>query len=298
MHTTVHIRNPNPFALDLGGTAVNFSAAMGDVPLADGRIEEVRLATGNSTLSAVTTINNTAIPAWWIGHIDRGERTDVAVDADVILGRVGQRVSISRTHPVETDLIGAFASDEQRPVNADRPLVDDPILYVNETSATWGDVTATETPLEKTFVIYNPNLQPYVLTELRYEITLNDIAVGSGSTDEIHVIAPLAEETIVGTTVIRAERLDDWWVTHLDETPHGHQVSELRMDFSATIALPTGDEIDVPLDAFTYEETIRTDVFDEALHPSPSNADDEAATQSVEETDDGEAAGDDGILPL
>ena len=30
------------------------------------------------------------------------------------------------------------------------------------------------------FVVYNPTLEPYVITELGYEITMNDVAVGEG----------------------------------------------------------------------------------------------------------------------
>lgn len=112
------------------------------------------------------------------------------------------------------------------------------------------------------FTVYNPNPEPYVIPELGYDVTMNEVAIGSGETHEGHVIPSYSQETIELTTVLDNQRLDDWWVTHLDEDVHGHQVSELRIEFYAVVELSTGSEITVPLDELTYEESIETDIFD------------------------------------
>ena len=70
-------------------------------------------------------------------------------------------------------------------------------------------------------------------------------------------------------------------------------MSELRIEFYAVVELPTGDEITVPMDELGYEETIRTDIFDEGgdvCEPIDSNGDDA-------EADDDESLEEDGTVP-
>jgi LEA14-like dessication related protein len=257
--------------------------------MAAGGREGVSVASGNSSIAFETNLTNDAIPPWWRSHVRNDERTTVAIDATVTSDLLGRSANLTRTREVETDLIGAFTSEETRPVNADAPLVDDPVLYVNETRGRWGTVSETETPIELEFDAYNPNLEPYVVTEIGYDVTMNGVEMGSGSTEEEYVIPSYGSETIELTAALRNERLDEWWVTHLDESVNGHQVSDLRIEFYAVVELPTGEEITVPLDALTYEETVETDIFDEGLHQgNGTDADDST------DSDDGGSASDGG----
>ncbi|OYR64735.1 hypothetical protein DJ71_22695, partial [Halorubrum sp. E3] len=216
----------------------------------------------------------------------------VAIDATVTSDLLGRSANLTRTRQVETDLIGAFTSDETRPVNADAPLVDDPVLYVNETRGRWGTVSGEETPIEMEFDAYNPNLEPYVVTEIGYDVTMNGVAMGSGSTEEEYVIPSYGSETVELSAALRNERLDEWWVTHLNESVNGHQVSDLRIEFYAVVELPSGEELTVPLDALTYEETVETDIFDEGLDRGEGS--DTGDSTDAEGSDDGGSASDDG----
>ncbi len=75
-------------------------------------------------------------PAWWVTHIDNGETTTVGIDATVTSSTLGGRsVSFSQERTIETDLLSQFNSTETRPVEADQPLVSDPVIYINETTA-------------------------------------------------------------------------------------------------------------------------------------------------------------------
>lgn len=279
IHTDIGIRNPNPIGIDLGDVSVNYTVEMNGVEMASGAKDGLSLPTGNSTLALETAMRNDAIPAWWRSHVDNGERTTVLIDATVCSGLLGRSAPISRTKEIQTDILSAFNSDEPRPVNANHALVDDPILYVNETTAEWGAVSESATPIEMAFDVYNPNLQPYAITEVRYNITMNEVHVGTGETHQEHVIPSYGTETIPLTTAIQVDQLDEWWVSHLDEAVHGHQVSVLRIEFAAVVELPSGETITIPLDQLTYEERIETDVFDEGLHgSSPSDGTDEGET--------------------
>ncbi|MFD1571562.1 LEA type 2 family protein [Halorubrum laminariae] len=263
IETDLTVSNPNPVGVGLDGVAVDYTISMNDIEMAQGGREGVQIGTGNSTLRFNTSLQNDDIPAWWVSHVRDGERTTVRIEATATSGLLGRGVDFSQTREIETDLLGAFTSDETRPVNADSALVDDPVLYVNETQASWGSVSESETPIDMAFTVYNPNLEPYAITEIGYTVTMNDVEMATGRTEEGYVIPSHSTETIELTAGLRNERLDEWWVTHLDETVNGHQVSDLRIDFYAVVELPGGQEVTVPLDELTYEETVETDIFGE-----------------------------------
>ena len=291
IETDLVISNPNPLGVSLDGVSVNYTVSMNSIEMAHGQRDGISVGSGNSTLDLETEMRNEAIPPWWTSHIRNDERTTIDIDATVASNRLGRSTDLSRSHDIETDLVGAFNSEETRPVNADSPLRDDPILYINETRGEWGTVSESETPIEMGFVVYNPNLEPYVITRLGYDVTMNGVEMGDGETHSEHLIGPDSTETIPLTTTIRNQHLDDWWVTHLDEETHGHQVSELRIEFYAVVELPTGEEVRVPLDELTYEETISTDMFDEGGDVGEPT--DTAADDGGDGTDDSNG-GDDG----
>ena len=303
VETDLVVSNPNPFGVGLDGVSIDYAVSMNDVEMARGGREGVSVAAGNSSIAFETDLDNEAIPPWWTSHVRNDERTTVAIDARVSSEFLGRGTNLSRTREIETDLIGAFASEETRPVNADAPLVDDPVLYVNETRGRWGTVTDAETPIAMEFDVYNPNLEPHVVTEIGYDVTMNGVEMGSGSTAEEYVVPSYGSETVELTAALRNERLDDWWVTHLDESVNGHQVSDLRIEFYAVVELPGGERVTVPLDALTHEETVETDIFDEGLHREPGDgsasgsggSDDgssDGGTSDGNTTDDGTSGGD------
>ena len=303
VETDLVVSNPNPFGVGLDGVSIDYAVSMNDVEMARGGREGVSVAAGNSSIAFETDLDNEAIPPWWTSHVRNDERTTVAIDARVSSEFLGRGTNLSRTREIETDLIGAFASEETRPVNADAPLVDDPVLYVNETRGRWGTVTDAETPIAMEFDVYNPNLEPHVVTEIGYDVTMNGVEMGSGSTAEEYVVPSYGSETVELTAALRNERLDDWWVTHLDESANGHQVSDLRIEFYAVVELPGGERVTVPLDALTHEETVETDIFDEGLHRGPGDgsasgsggSDDgssDGGTSDGNTTDDGTSGGD------
>ncbi|WP_434520925.1 LEA type 2 family protein [Halorubrum sp. AS12] len=296
VETDLVVSNPNPIGVGLDGVSINYTVSMNDVEMAAGGREGVGVASGNSSLAFETALENDAIPPWWTSHVENDERTTVAIDATVTSDLLGRSANLTRTREIETDLIGAFTSDETRPVNADSALVDDPVLYVNETRGRWGTVSDAETPIEMEFDVYNPNLEPYVVSEIGYNVTMNDVEMGSGSTEEEYVIPSYGSETVEISTALRNDRLDEWWVTHLDESDNGHQVSDLRIEFYAVVEFPSGEELTVPLDALTYEETIETDIFDEGIHQGNGTSADGSTDSdgSDDGTSDGENTSDDG----
>lgn len=294
--TDLTVDNPNPIGVRLGDTTVNYTVYMNDVEMARGSKSGLQVESGNSTLPFETRMLNGRIPPWWVSHIRNDEVTNVTIDATIRTGLLGNRsFDLDQRRQVETDIISAFASDETRPVDGpESPIYDNPVLYINSTDGEWGEVSDRETPIPMEFVVYNPQLKPYTITEVGYEISMNDISMGEGATEETYLIPGESTETIRTTPTINNRNLDDWWVSHLQND----QRTTLRIDFYATVELPTGNEIRVPLDRLTYEEEFETDIFGTK---NGSRAGDDAtastATPTPTATDDGLLDGDGDTTP-
>ncbi|WP_144901569.1 LEA type 2 family protein [Halobellus captivus] len=257
IETNLTVSNPNPIGASLGGLTVDYDVLMNDVSLASGSKAGVSVGSGNSTLNFTTAADNGQIPPWWVSHVRNDEQTTVTVDTAVTSGTLGRTIDPPNvTRQVETDLLSQFNSTETREVDANRALVSDPVLYINETSAQWGDVTNSRTGMDLTFVVYNPKSYPIAVSELGYNITMNEVAVGEGSTESEYVVPPKSTETIEATVYINNENIDDWWVTHLER----NQVTDLKIDFDARLNL-ADTTVDVPLNSLTYTTEIETDIF-------------------------------------
>ena len=259
INTGLTVDNPNPIGVRLGDSTVNYTVLMNDVEMARGSKAGLRIESGNSTLPFRTRMFNERIPPWWVSHIRNDEVTNVTIDATVRTSVLGNRsFDLDQQQEVETDIISAFASDETRPVDGpSNPLYDNPVLYINSTDAEWGEVDRRATPIPMEFVVYNPQLEPYTITEVGYDISMNGVPMGQGTTDETYVIPGGSTETISTTPTIDNRNLDEWWVSHLEND----QRTTLRIDFYARVELPTGNEIRVPLDRLTYTQEFETDIF-------------------------------------
>ena len=275
VYTDLVVNNPNPAGVTLDGTTVNYTVRMNEVAIAGGQKQGLAIQPGNTTLQFETAMRNGKIPRWWYTHVspDYGggaERTVVTIDGTVRDPILPDRaIDIRQEQTVETDLIGQFNSDEERPIDANAPVVSDPILVVRETSASWGEVTPERTPVDMGFRLHNPKTTPFTVTEIGYEISMNDVQVGEGASERALVIPGGETRTLETRTTINNTRLDDWWVSHMQR----NQVTQLRIDFYAKIELPTGT-IRVPLDEMTYEKTIETDIFGNKDDSAPERSGD------------------------
>ncbi|WP_254767613.1 LEA type 2 family protein [Salinilacihabitans rarus] len=256
VHTAVAVENPNPVGADV---SVRYAVAMNDVEVAAGE-DDVALPAGRSTEHVTVPLRNDRIPEWWATHVENGEETEVTIDATIESDALGLSTSHTEARTVETDVLATLESTETRPVNADQPGIDDPVLYVNRTEAEWGDVDAEGTELELRADVYNPQPFDVPVTELGYEADLNGVVVGEGTTGDEYRLRAGEVTTVEATTRIENERLDEWWVTHVEND----EVSTLRVSFEARVPLG-GVTITVPLDALAQEGTVETDVFGEGV---------------------------------
>lgn len=258
IQTNVSVNNPNPIGVSFGGLAINYTVDMNSVEMATGQKQGLRIETGNSSLGFVTYLDNTKIPDWWYTHIRNGEQTDVVINATVSHSLFGSAPPITQGQGIETDILSAFDSTETREVNAGVPT--DPVLYLNETAGEYGsNLTREQTPIDLAFTMYNPKSYPYTISEIGYTIEMNDIRVGNGSTTEEQVLEPRTETTLDAKTVIRNEKLDEWWVSHLQND----EVTELYIDFYVVVEpdLPGSTPIRIDSDELDYRTTIETNIL-------------------------------------
>lgn len=287
IETDLTIDNPNPIDITIGGLTIDYDIEMNDINMATGTREGLSLDRGESTIELTTYLYNERIPDWWASHIEADERTELVIHADVSHGLLGSRShEIESDREIETDILAGFNSTEPRPIDAEQPLVNDPVLYLNETEGWFGeDVTDERTPLEKQFTFYNPKPWPYTLTEIGYTVQMNDITVGEGETERATVIPGGTSETIAAETEIRNDRLDEWWVTHLEHD----EVTELHVDFYVIVDPdPTGvtdlEPIRIDVDELDHETTIETDIFGTKDDPGGQDG---AGDNGTDQRDDG-----------
>lgn len=282
--TDIAVQNPNPIGASLSGLTVDYEVLLNDVEMARGTKDGVSIGSGTTTVSTETRMLNDRIPAWWVSHIRNGERTALVVNADVhseTVNRTFDAPSVERS--IETDIVSQFNSTETRPINASQPLVSDPVLYVNETSAHWGEISSEESEIRASFTVYNPKSYPVGVTKLTYETTMNDVSVGNGTTERGYTIPPKSTETVETTIVMNNDKLDEWWVSHLER----NQVTGLRIDFAAQIDAG-GTSLTVPLDPLTYEKTVETDIFgNKAEYPTGGDTGSSESDGTEDETGEG-----------
>ncbi|WP_435332504.1 LEA type 2 family protein [Haloarchaeobius sp. TZWWS8] len=252
----LHVSNPNPIGSKFLDASAEYTVSMNGIEMASGHKDEISTPPGNSTVTMRTGLQNEKIPAWWVSHLQNGEQTDVEIEASIDSGLIGRSFPVTNQQTVQTDILSSFNSTETREVNANRAFVSDPVLYVNETAGQWGNVTSEETPIVLDFYLYNPKPYPIPVSKIEYDITMNNVSVGNGTNTREYVLQSGQVTKVTTVTRIDNDKLDEWWVTHIER----NQTTDLKIDFDATLDV-SGTSVRVPMDKFTYEETIETDIF-------------------------------------
>jgi LEA14-like dessication related protein len=286
IQTTITVTNPNPIGISLGGTTIDYTVDMNNVSMAAGQKEGIAIGAGNSTVDLVTYMDNSKIPAWWYTHIQNGEQSDLLVDATVSHNTLGSH-NFETSKTIETDILGAFNSTETRPINASSSVVSDPVLYINETSGSYGsELTREQTPIDLGFTVYNPKPYPYVVTRVDYTIYMNNITVGEGSNERNTAIPPSSTETINTNTVIQNEHLDEWWVSHLQNNQTTDLYIDMQVVVQADTPAGTTPPITIDSDELDYRETIETDIFGNKGNTSDGSAGNATPADDGTATDD------------
>jgi LEA14-like dessication related protein len=250
IRTNVVVTNPNGVGMP-GVAGVSYDVAMNDVTVASGSSGGLALSPGQNEVTLETYIDNEKIPAWWASHINEGEQTTLSVQPSVNAGLLSKSLP-AEERTFETDMLSSFNSDEAQSVE----VGDQTLMTVESTDASWGTATENRTPLQFSGTVNNPNDAPVSFSKLGYEISMNDVTVAGGTTDEGVEIGANSTETIRVDAALDNRKLDEWWVTHLENG------EETTLDVQVFAAVETDDGTKrVPLPFLSERVVFETDVL-------------------------------------
>jgi LEA14-like dessication related protein len=211
VETTLTVDNPNDVAVPVG-VDLRYTVALNDVPVARGAERGVQVGPGNTTVETTAAFDNARIPAWWVTHVDGGERSTLTTRAEVSAGGLpaGATFTVERRE-IETDLLGPLAENEASRLS----LGEADVLVVGNRTGRWGTADADRTPLVVETDLENVHDRPVEFDGAEYEIRMNDVVVGTGTTTDGVRLAPGEATTYEIRTIIDTPRMQRWWVSHL-----------------------------------------------------------------------------------
>ena len=152
---------------------------------------------------------------------------------------------------------------------------------VEEVDNRFGEASNETTVVYTDLVVNNPNPIGVQLgdTTINYTVRMNDVPMAVGGREGLNIEE--GNSTQEFTTRMDNEQIPPWWVTHL----RNDQVTNLRIEFYAVVSTDQlAQDVRIPLDRLTYEETIETDIFgnknataDDRPGPTPTPSNGEPA---------------------
>lgn len=251
IRATVVVENPNPVGVP-GVIDIEYTASLNGIAIAEGVKEGIGLSTGQSEIELVIPIDNQQLPPWWVTHINAGEQSTLSIDATVS-GPMGVAFDLpTQQQAFELALLDAMRSEGGTEVS----MFGQPILHLGETTAEWGEATADETPLTVTTAVTNEHSEPIELTDVSYVIEMNGLVMGEGEGLPGLTLEPGETETLELNALIDTQRIDEWWVSHLDNG------EETTLSVELTVTVESGDQREtVTIDFLGGDETVSTDIL-------------------------------------
>ena len=255
--SSIKIENNNPFKIILPRVKVDYTLKMNNIKMANGKIENINLQKGDTTIEVTSYLNNKRIPDWWISHIKNNETTIVDIEPIVVIDVELAEPHIdtpSKTISVNTNLLGDFNIFEEKiieigPVN----------ITMKNVNAEWGNVNNETTELIFNVTMYNPIPKNISMPQIRYNISMNNIVIGNGSINDNLILKANNDSIIYLITLIDNTLIDDWFVSHLQN----NESSNLNITISSVIGY---EGISFKIDDFLiYTHEFNTDILGSEL---------------------------------
>ncbi|MFB6362337.1 MAG: LEA type 2 family protein [Halobacteriales archaeon] len=261
LEATLAIDNPNADSPlnELVDLTLQQTVAINDVTVADetSRIEDV--PEGATSRSLQLGLDNTKVPQWWAAHINNGETSTISIAST---GKVDAGVTTfdlelpSREETFSTDLLADMNSQRSQTLNFDG----EPAVTVVSTSAAWGEANPQETPLNAEIELRNERDRVDVtVSDVAYTMTMNNVTVADGTDPASVTIAPGQTDTLAFTMVIDSQKMDEWWISHIQNG----ETTTLSVEITATIEIQ-GQTESVTIDLLGGDSTVTTDILGSA----------------------------------
>ncbi|MFB6205497.1 MAG: LEA type 2 family protein [Haloglomus sp.] len=252
VETRAVVYNPNNQSFP-GAATLDYRIYMNTVQVADGSAGGIGLQPGRNVVNFTAQLNNADIPAWWVTHINNGERTVVSTRASVGVAGFGASLP-PQNRTIETDLLGAFTNNSTRTVAIDNRE----IMTVSNQRAEWGTATAERTPIDFSADLENVHDWPVRLDGTTYRIVMNNVTVGQGRTNDTITLQPGESATFTADAALDTQKMEQWWVTHLRDD----QTTRLRVEVYGLVR-DDGELKRVPLRVFDRRIRLETSFLGE-----------------------------------
>lgn len=278
IHTTLRVDNPNPLGIKLSdGVSAEYQVALNGVTLVDGEQNAISIPEGESTITLTSTLDNDKLVPWWVAYVRNNETIEMRATGSAEVSAV-----VSKTI--------SFPAQEQTLQADQRPVIDavdgavttmegeytagvDPATVgyeIREASATWGEVTEATSKMNVTYRIHNPGAVavPLVPDGFRIDATANDVDLFSANrsaltptnVDRGAILESGETRTVVYTVTVTNDKVDDWFVSHVDNDEQTRLVIDPSMEFG----LPDrGVTIQVPENGPGYACDFQTAILED-----------------------------------
>lgn len=250
IRTRVAVTNPNPVGVP-GVIGVSYTARLNDVTLAEGTASGVGFGPGTNTVELTTEMENDRIADWWVTHVNGGEQSELAVDAEVS-GPGFTREVPARSSTVETDIAGGFAAEGEQTVR----LTGEPFVVLKDQRAGWGEANETATPLRFRADVENVHDYPVTLSGVEYVVTMNGVELGRGQQAAEFAVRPGEREGLDVTVALDTPKMADWWAEHVRDG----EASNLSVRMYGVVERD-GERTRVPLRLYDTTLRVETDVL-------------------------------------
>lgn len=261
LQASLDIDNPNTDSPlnELVDLTVHQRAAVNDVEVADETHRMEDLPAGEATESLSIAMDNAKVPEWWAAHVNNGETSTVAISstADVDIGVTTFELDVAQQEQsFSTDMLAGMNADRSRTLSVDG----DEVATVTSTAASWGEATAQETPIDAEIALQNVRDRVDVtVSDVSYTMTMNDVTVADGTDPASITLEPGASGSLEFTMTIDSQRMDEWWISHIE---NGEETT-LSVTLSATIEAG-GETEQVTIDFLGGDSTVTTDILGSA----------------------------------
>ncbi|PSQ10687.1 hypothetical protein BRC93_08605 [Halobacteriales archaeon QS_5_70_15] len=265
IRTRMVVDNPNERGFPVPAT-VGYTIYLNDVRAAEGSTSLDGLPAGRNEVRVPGTFDNSKVPAWWVSHVNRGERTELTIAPTVSVAGVYSESLPNRTTTVETDLLGPLAVGGTETVT----VAGEDLLVVSNRTASWGEATAERTPVRFGVGLRNVHDRPVELEGTEYRIEMNGVVVGEGTTDDGIRLEPGESGRLPVNAALDSARMQDWWVSHLRRG----ETTTLSVEVYGVVE-EDGERKRLPLSAFDRELRFETDLLGDgstSVEPVAGNA--------------------------
>jgi len=216
--SSITIENNNPFKIILPRVEIDYNLKMNNITMASGKIENIHLQKGDATIEVSSYLDNTKIPEWWVSHIENNESTIVNIEPVVIIDAEFTEPHIEtpkKTIPINTDLLADIKTNNERIIE-----IGPGNLVVKSVIANWGNITNETTELLIGIMVNNSLSTNIPIPKIYYRIKMNNITIGNGTIKDLTILKANNYSTINLATKINNYKLDDWFISHLQNNEH------------------------------------------------------------------------------